>query len=216
MLFSVLLKGIFQQPSINQQPAKMPLVFHTKEITPWEFKEKHGGWAISTWNSNLSSFEVLTNKYNKVIKVNYPHLSVKMVHREGEFISFILYGASQLDFERMTTRTHEPIGTFPNGFKLYNFFAVKGFRLIPLDEKLSPPPYTEQPEQPEPIEAAWNEIEEARKQLEEERKALENEKIKMKMQAKMMLFDEEVAKFKMQFFTQDELVCIRKMIDERF
>jgi hypothetical protein len=206
----------------QQQTDKMshPYYAMTDTITNSGFKEKHGGWAISHINEIWGSPETISARYTDAIKVKFPHLSVKMICRKYHHIIFILYGASQLDFERMVTRTHEPIGIFKNGFKLFNFRSLPNNVLAETDEKLSaPPPYTEEqaPIQPvAPIQPAWNEVQEARKKLEEERKAFEIEKLKFSLTLKMKLFDEEIEKFKTQFFTQDELVNIRKMINERF
>ena len=195
-------------------------------ITTSEFKEKYGGWPISIINESLAPAELQSARYTEAIKVKFPHLSVKMIYRKVRHIVFILYGASQLDYERMIRRTHEPVLAFKNGYKVFNFNSVPRNVLAEIDEKLSaPPPYTEQAVAIQPAEAiqpavaiqpAWNEIEEARKKLEEERKAFEMEKLKFSLTLKMKLFDEEIEKFKTQFFTQDELVNIRKMIDERF
>ncbi len=203
----------------------MPLSFTvettTTQMTTTEFKDKHGGWPIVAINPTRATLPNITRQYTKTIQENYPHLSVTAIHRSFDKLFFVLHGASSLEYQRFTTRTCDPLLTFQSGHTLRNFVPVYENYLIKLDEMMSPPAYTEQPQQPqqEPkdaLAAAWKEIEDAKKQLEEDKKQFEEQQIKMKLLAKIMLFDEEIAKFKQQFFTQDELVSIRKTIDERF
>jgi len=217
--------------SINQQPAtsKMPLSFTVETTTTTtEFKDKHGGWPIAAMCATASPLTIIAGHFARGIQRIDPKLSITAISRNEKTIFFVLYGASSLEYEQFTKRTGEPLMTFPNGFKVFNFFKVYEYMLPKLDAMMSPPAYTEKPQQEQPqqeqpqqeandaLASAWKEIEEARKQLEEAKKQFEEQQIKMKLRAKMMLFDEEIAKFKQQFFTQEELVSIRKTIDERF
>jgi hypothetical protein len=208
----------------------MPLSF-TVETTTTEFKDKHGGWPIAAMCATASPLTIIAGHFARGIQRIDPKLSITAISRNEKTIFFVLYGASSLEYEQFTKRTGEPLMTFPNGFKVFNFFKVYEYMLPKLDAMISPPAppaYTEKPQQEQPqqeqpqqqandaLASAWKEIEEARKQIEESKQQIEEEKMKMKLRAKMMLFDEEMAKFKQQFFTQDELVSIRKTFDERF
>ena len=196
------------------------------EMTATEFKNKHGGWALGLRCDSRTTLHTLTGQFTRGIQKIYPEISIVAIYQTDTMKFFVLYGASSLQYEQFTKRTGETLMTFPNGYKIFNFVKPHDYILPKLDFKMSPPAYTEKPQQEQPqqeqpqqeqvkdaVASAWKEIEQARKQIEEERKQIEEEKIKMKLRAKMSLFDEEVAKFKQQFFTQEELVSIRKTFD---
>ena len=212
--------------TVNQLSYTTGLFGESSSMTATEFKEKHGEWLVIHRNDEWNSLYKITHKYTEAVKVNYPHLSLTVIHNDNDkqTLYMLLGGATSLEYQRFLTRTGEPLLTLKSGYKVFNFKAPIGNQIDRMNEKLSaqelPPAYTEEPQpQQEPkdaLAAAWKEIEEAKKQIEEAKKQIEEEKIKMKLRAKMTLFDEEIAKFKQQFFTQDELVCIRKTFDERF
>ena len=200
------------------------------EMTATEFKNKHGGWPLGLRNGSSAPLNSLTGQFTRGIQQIYPAMSITAIYKTDTMIFFVLHGASSLQYEQLTKRTGEALMTFYSGFKIFNFVKPHDYILPKLDFKMSPPAYTEktqeqqhhqeQPHKEQPqqeakdaVASAWKEIEQARKQIEEERKQIEEEKIKMKLRAKMSLFDEEVAKFKQQFFTQEELVSIRKTFD---
>jgi hypothetical protein len=196
------------------------------DMTATEFKNKHGGWPLGVRCGSSAPLSSLTGQFTRGIQKIYPAISITAIYHTDTMAFFVMYGASSLEYEQFTKRTGEALLTFPNGYKIFNFVKPHDYILTKMDVKMSPPAYTEKPQQEQPqqeqpqqeqvkdaVASAWKEIEEARKQIEEERKQIEEEKIKMKLRAKMSLFDEEVAKFKQQFFTQEELVSIRKTFD---
>jgi len=222
-----------QQSKHNQQPAtrmttapamtfKAPAMTFTvsDEMTATEFKNKHGGYPIGVFSSTRVHLAQITRGWTEELQKTYPQMSLEAINRSETTIFLLLRGASSLQYEQFHKRSGEALMTFSNGYKIFNFISLTGWHIRKMDKKISPPEYTENPPQEQPqqeakdaLASAWKEIEAARKKIEEERKQIEAEKIKMTLRAKMSLFDEEIAKFKQQFFTQEELVSIRKTFD---